>query len=115
MEPQAVTLLSLAGGALVELFDAELQTVLRNIDDPNTDPAAARVITIKVQIKPDEDRQLGSVTCGVASKLSAVKNVRTVIYMTGKRAGKYVAVENNPVQLTLEAPAQFSSVEGGKP
>lgn len=114
MEPQPVTLRNLASGAVEELFDEELQNVLRNIADPNTDPETAREITIKVRIKPDEERQLGGVTVGVTSKLAAFKRVKTVIFMPGRQGQKYVAVESNPKQLTLEAPDNLVPLKGGK-
>ena len=47
-----VSLTNLGNGAAVELFDHELQKVLANIDDPNTDPKEKRKI-IALSSQPD--------------------------------------------------------------
>ena len=52
-----VTLDTIGGGALVELFDAELSRILSNITDPNTDTTTKRVMTIQVKFKPNRDRE----------------------------------------------------------
>lgn len=103
-EPNAleepVTLVSLAGGAAVELFQEEFNRVLKNIDDPNTEAEAARIITLKVTIKPDEDRAVGRVTVAASSKIAGVKPAGSVIYM-GRHRGTLVAVEHNPKQIEM--------------
>lgn len=49
---------TLQGGAARELFEIELQKVLRNIADPNTKPDAVRKLTLEVTIKPNEKRSM---------------------------------------------------------
>lgn len=112
-----VTLVSIGEGAMVELFDIELEKVLRNIADVNTDPTQAREITLKVRIKPDEDRAVGGVKIVASSKLASNKGAATLIYM-GKRGNQFVAVENNPKQSALfdqpkptAVPANVSPIE----
>ena len=58
---QGVTLDTLGGGALSELFTAELNRVLANIADPNTDEKAKRSISINVTLKPNRDRDIADV------------------------------------------------------
>lgn len=50
MQEVPVTLVSIGGGAAVELFDIELERVLANIKDVNTDPKTRRRITLVVDI-----------------------------------------------------------------
>ncbi len=100
MPEEPVTLVSLGGGALVEHFDIELERVLKNIEDVNTDPEAARTITLKVTFKPNEERSIADIHISAASKLASIKPTRTVVYM-GKKLGKTVAVESNPQQSGL--------------
>lgn len=100
MPEEPVTLISLGGGALVEHFDIELERVLKNIEDVNTDPKAARVINLKVTFRPNEERQVADVHINASSKLASIKQTRTVIYM-GRRHGKTMAVESNPQQSGL--------------
>src|SRR5207244_5955141 len=93
----AVSLATLAGGAAVELFQKELDQVVRNIADVNTDPKAAREINLKVKITPSDERDVGDVIVTCASKLGPIKGVRTAFYF-GRLRGRLVAVENNPRQ-----------------
>lgn len=63
--PNKLSLANLKNGAAIEAVDEELAGVLENIQDLNTQPTAVREITMKVKIKPDEDRSLCDimVTC----------------------------------------------------
>jgi hypothetical protein len=100
MPEEPVTLVSLGGGACVEHFDIELERVLKNIEDVNTDPKATRVITLKVTFKPNEERQVADVHINASSKLASIKPTSTVVYM-GRKGGKTMAVESNPRQSGL--------------
>lgn len=116
-EHEQVTLATLRGGAAVEMFDAELQRVLENVMDPNT-THAAREVTLKVKIKPDNDRGIGSVEIAVSAKLAAAVPVSSRFYL-GKDRGKAVAFEYNPEQLrlnmeTANAPGIKGAIDGGK-
>jgi len=97
---QGITLASLGGGALSELFEAELARVLANIADPNTDQKTKRVISIAVAFKPSRDRDVADVEVKCASKLAGINTVSAVVYM-GRHQGKLVAVENDPRQQQL--------------
>lgn len=113
MEPQEpVNLVSLAEGAAVERFDIELEKILRNIADVNTEPEAPREINLKVRIKPDEDREIGAVTISVTSKCPGLKAVSTRVYF-GRMGGRPVAVESNPKQLGIFTPPQSNVVTMG--
>lgn len=115
---QGVTLNNIGGGALSELFEAELVRVLENIADPNTDAGARRSINISVSFKPKADRSVADVTLTCGSKVAGIKNVDTQLYM-GKHQGKLIAVENDPRQSslfdqpkpTLAAVAQFPQTQ----
>lgn len=98
---QYVGLDTIGQGAAIEMFHDELQKVLTNILDPNTRPTVVRSITLKVEIKPDEDRSFGAVAISTQSKLAPVKAVGTAIYI-GKRAGEAVATERDSRQLTFD-------------
>jgi hypothetical protein len=97
---QGVTLDTIAGGALSELFEAELSRILANIADPNTDTKAKRVITIQVAFKPNRDRDIADVELKCHSKLAGIMTVNSVLYM-GRREGKLIAVESDPRQSRL--------------
>lgn len=100
---QVVGLATLKGGAALELFDEEFRKVIENITDINTKPDAVREVTLKVKIKPSDDRALGSVEIIVASKLAPFRPTSTTVYIG--RGGQ--ATEFNPRQPNFE----FQKVE----
>lgn len=64
------SLRTIASGALEERFADELQKVIANIYDDATDPEAKRTITIKIEVLPDETRQMAVVKVVTSSKLA---------------------------------------------
>lgn len=87
-----VSLSTLGKGAAVELFERELQNVLANIDDPNTDYKEKREIVLKVTIVPSEARDFGTTSIKCTSKLAGVKPAMTA--MLFQREGrKHIALE----------------------
>lgn len=95
-----VTLTTIGGGVLNELFEAELKRVLQNIADPNTDAEAVRVISIQVAFKPDKKRSSADVALKCFSKTAGIQTVESVVYM-GKKDGELIAVESDPRQTRL--------------
>ena len=100
VDMQGVTLDTIGGGALSELFEAELARVLANITDPNTDTGAKRVITLQVKFKSNRDRDVADVELACSSKLAGIMTVNTQLFM-GKHKGKLIAVESDPRQSNL--------------
>jgi cell division protein FtsX len=97
---ERVTLVTIAGGAALELFEHELSRVLANIADLNTNAGPQRAITIQVQFKPAETRESSEITLQVTSKLAGIKAVRKEVYL-GKQDGQHVAMQFNPRQAGL--------------
>ena len=58
-------------GAVLELFNIELQKVATNICDPNTAAKSKRQIRITFEIKPNDERDLGTIAVAVESRLCA--------------------------------------------
>ena len=100
MTEEPVTIMTIAGGAVIELFDRELEKVTADILDLNSKATAKRIITITVEVSPEEDRNKAEVSVTVASRLGQPKAVGTLIFL-GKRAGKAIAVENVASQKPL--------------
>jgi hypothetical protein len=94
---QPVTIYTLGNGVLGELFDRELERVVADILDLNASAEEVRTITIKVNIKPDENRNFGMVGITVSSSLGKPKPVATQMFF-GRKGGKVIAVENVPSQ-----------------
>lgn len=97
---EGVTLSTIGGGALNELFDAELARILSNITDPNTDTSTKRVMTLTVKFKPNRDRDVADVELTCGSKLAGIMTVSTQLFM-GKHKGRLIAVESDPRQTSL--------------
>lgn len=65
-----LNLAEMAEGAFLEQFTIELNKVLANIKDPNTDAKKPRKITLTATLKADEDREI--VAFEVQSKATLV-------------------------------------------
>lgn len=102
-EEQPITLLTMAGGAVEELFERELERVTIDILDLNTEATAMRTISVQIKIKPDENRNFGVVGVTVDSKIGATKAIGAM-FSFGKRGGRAIAVEHNPAQQQLFEP-----------
>lgn len=76
-----------ADGAVNEQFLHNLEKVLANIDDENTVATAARMLTIKIIVKPNTTRQILDITFTVVPKLASDEPISTVVYL-GSAAGQ---------------------------
>ncbi len=105
---EKVSLATLNGGAVTDLFNAELEKILENIEDENTQPTAVRSVSIKVEIKPDKTRRTGTTRLSVSSKLASVKPQESLLYFDSD-AGELAAFEDNPRQevLAFEEPKKI--------
>lgn len=102
---EKITLGTLAGGAVEERFTDELQNVLKNIMDPNTDWKSKRKINLAITFEPTEDRDFSRVTFNVKSVLSPQKTVTTALYIGKDGKGRAVAEEmmkQSPGQLFVD-------------
>lgn len=72
-----VSLEELTGGALQEKFDRAVETVIRNMQDPNTPWKNKRAITIKLTFEQTEERDDAAVNISVETKTAPVKPIST--------------------------------------
>jgi len=96
-----LSLITLKGGAAIEMFDFELQKVLDNIMDPNTVAEAVREITLKVKIKPDKDRTFGPIAICPSCKLAPQEPVMSQIFFGQDKDGAIAHEYAKPVQNNL--------------
>ena len=82
-----------AGGALAEQINCELQKVLENIADPNTDAEKSRKLTITMTFKPDETREDVKVSFVSRATLVPIKSIATRIIVDRDKSGQIVAAE----------------------
>lgn len=64
-----MTITAMNNGGIVEAIDEALALVAANIDDCNTPPDKVREVNVKIKIKPDINRTLGTATATVTTKL----------------------------------------------
>ncbi|WP_440894944.1 replication terminator protein [Amphibacillus sp. Q70] len=88
-----VDLNDFADGALAEQFNHELQKVLENISDPNTDPTKKRKISINLTLQSDERLQLTDVVVEVKSAVAPRNAVSSSLILDKDEKGKTTAAE----------------------
>jgi len=79
----SVTLSALRNGGLEEQFQIALRAALENARDPNTPHDKKRRITIHVDLKPSEDRQVFGLMYHVESKLAGIKPGSSFLLLDG--------------------------------
>lgn len=113
-----INLETFANGAFTAQVNRAIEEVTKNIQDPNTEPGAARKITVTIGFKPNQDRNF--VATGVQTKttLAPALGAVTAISM-GKdiRTGEVEAVEVNtgqiPGQMSMDDVQAPSPESGG--
>lgn len=106
MEYEKKSLIQMARGAFLEIFDAEMSKVLDNILDPNTKATGKRKLTVEFVFVPDDNRQTIGVSFQCKPKLEPINPAVTSLYVTGEAGtGEVTAVElvpNIPGQTSLD-------------
>jgi len=105
----------IAGGALAEKLQRELQRVAENVLDPNTKAESVRKVTITISIKPNETRQIGSSNIEVKSNLVATKGIPTSFLFDYSKDGKAVVKEmimNDPNQTIINNDGEVADSTG---
>ncbi len=74
---EKISLQELTGGALQEKFDRAMETVISNMQDPNTPWKNKRAITIKLTFEQTEERDDAAVNVSVETKTAPVKPIAT--------------------------------------
>lgn len=89
-----LTIANIARGALAEQFDVELEKVLDNVLDPNTEAKKPRKIQITVEIKPNDEKR-GNATVKVTTKSTIIpsNSLVTMIVIGKDKEGNIEAAE----------------------
>lgn len=96
----------LMDGALTERFNYEMERVLQNVFDPNTDPKSKRGITITISIAPNERRDAADFKIDVKSRLASPMPVAQTVLIAQSDDGSVTATE-----ITGQVPGQMN-IEG---
>lgn len=97
---------TLSNGALVERIQDEISKAIANITDPNTPAKKPRTITMKMVIKPNEQRNIAEVSVTTSSTLCPPTPIETGIYIgvdpkTGEVGASEFASSEDPMQHVL--------------
>lgn len=92
----------LMDGGVRERFNDALRKVWDNVFDPNTDPKAARCITMKVKIKPSERRDAAAFSVDVIATLAPPVSLSQTVMLQINGDGNIVATER-----TNQVPGQI--------
>jgi len=101
MDYKGIDLETLNSGAVTELFAAEWQKLLDNINDPNTKPDAVRKVKIEIAVKPAKDRRNAVSRVSVTTNLAAIMPHEASIVI-GVEDGKVQAYTFDPKQQSLD-------------
>lgn len=88
-----INLQELAGGAVAEKIDIELQNVLENIADPNTNPKKARKLQITLTFKADENRDIANLSTVVKSTIVPAKPTESKVVLDFDENGMVTGAE----------------------
>lgn len=111
MEFQPLNLESLAKGAAGELFDRELERILRDMSDPNTNETGIRSVTFELKLKPSKEGEVAATLICVKSSVPKPEPVPGTVFF-GVERGRAVAYARNPKQEKIEFDGP-KVVEGG--
>lgn len=102
----------LAGGAIQEAIHFALEECFENIKDPNTEPEKVRKLTITMELKPDETRQIVKTKTTCKTTLVPVNSITTQLLLD-KDGDKVVATEllkHDPNQIDFNELSENSNV-----
>lgn len=88
-----IDLNNFANGAVAERFNLELQKVLENIADPNTDPKKARKLVLTVKVSGNENRDIADVEVEAKLTLAPAKPIESKLVIDRDNKGKIIGAE----------------------
>jgi len=94
------SIITLAGGSVIEAADAALIEAAENMLDLNTSPTAKRKVIIEIELAGNQKRNAAVVATKVTTKLAPPEKLETQIFY-GREHGKVKLTEMNPDQPTL--------------
>ena len=106
---KVINLSELAGGAVQERFEIELQKIFDNILDPNTSTKTKRKLQLTLTFSTDEGREIALVTVDAKSTLAPANGIATKFLMDRDGRGNAIGAEFAQTRLFDEAAAANES------
>lgn len=101
-EFEEVKIETICKGIIPEMFEKQLEKILKNINDINTNPTDVRSIVFNISFKPSADRRHIDTTVTSDIKTSNKHGAKTMLFISREKGGKMRAYENNPEQLEFD-------------
>jgi len=101
-----MTLENLGHGAAAILWQNAMNAVLKDIDDPNTEPKTVRKITLELTIKPTNSRRAADMSMQVKYKLAGHRGVEGAFLLSRGRDGQLRAHQGDARQMEFDNPAE---------
>lgn len=98
---ETLSLTNMKDGAVIEAVDVEIQRVLDNIVDPNSEPDAKRTVTLTITFKPNRERSQVGIVAQARSSLAPDISIAAMA-LIGVEGGHGVA--NEVVGRQMEIP-----------
>jgi hypothetical protein len=102
--PITINIGNVCDGAVVEAFELELRKCLVNIYDLSTSATASRTISLKVKLKPREDRVQIDVQFDCDSSLAPVISKTSRMFVGKDEGGQLYGLTADPRQLNIFTP-----------
>jgi hypothetical protein len=90
---QNINIGNLAGGAIIEQTNLEIEKIVKNIMDINTSPEKKRKLTLEIVFLSDENRDISKITFLTKALLAPQKAISTVIVFDNNNEGELVIEE----------------------
>ena len=100
-EYEVASLRNIAQGEAIAAFDFELKKAIENCMDINTEANAARTVSLKVKIKPNNDRNQAIISFQASSSLPPDAPGLDTLFLTTTNEGP-TAFVHTPEQMTFE-------------
>jgi len=93
-EYSKLNLQNIANGAATELFNKELDSLIANIRDPNTDPEKVRSIKLEVTFHPSIDRSNANIQIKTKTNFAPIVPAHSSVFFF-KKDGKVQAFNHD--------------------
>lgn len=110
-EPVTINIGNVCNGAAVDAFELKLRECLENICDLNTPATAARTVTLRVKLKPREDRIQIMTEFSCDSSLASFEPKVSHIFIGRDEEGSLYGLKEDPRQLTFFTPPKTKEAQ----
>ena len=96
------SLMTIAEGGAVEMFDLEMAKVFKNLSNPNRTPDAEREITLTIKFKPTDAKSIVDAKISVKTKLAARRTISTLMHVENGEGRELVQKQRSLFDFTTE-------------